>query len=251
MTDHPEGTALRTAVCREPKEDTVRLAYADWLDENGDPERAEFVRLQVALYGRPYWGLCGPRSTHAPACAASAERRHECNAHGAAGDRMRNRAGALFAANWAPWGLEVPGPCTPHGYTGFRVFLSTPDNAVVGSADFERGLVTQVSVPTELFLQTAGALFRRHPITSVVLTDLDACLQNTDNGKVCSQRYHCPIPLYHLLTYDSVAPIDPPATAYWKRWDTRGRAERAWSDACVAHGRARAGLPELTPVEAR
>ncbi len=35
------------AICAEPEDDTVRLVYADWLDENGDPARAEFIRLQV------------------------------------------------------------------------------------------------------------------------------------------------------------------------------------------------------------
>ena len=46
MTD---GDALFAAVLAEPDEDTPRLAYADWLDENGDPARAEFIRVQVAL----------------------------------------------------------------------------------------------------------------------------------------------------------------------------------------------------------
>jgi uncharacterized protein (TIGR02996 family) len=35
------------AICENPEDDTVRLAYADWLDENGDPERAEFIRVHV------------------------------------------------------------------------------------------------------------------------------------------------------------------------------------------------------------
>ena len=41
------------AICENPDDDTVRLVYADWLDENGDPERAEFIRLQIALHGKP------------------------------------------------------------------------------------------------------------------------------------------------------------------------------------------------------
>jgi uncharacterized protein (TIGR02996 family) len=43
---------LRT-ICASPEDDTVRLVYADWLDEHGDPERAEFIRLQVAQGDRP------------------------------------------------------------------------------------------------------------------------------------------------------------------------------------------------------
>jgi uncharacterized protein (TIGR02996 family) len=41
------------AICADPEDDTVRLVYADWLDENGDPERAEFIRLQIAVPLQP------------------------------------------------------------------------------------------------------------------------------------------------------------------------------------------------------
>jgi uncharacterized protein (TIGR02996 family) len=37
------------AIIADPADDTARLVAADWLDENGDPDRAEFVRAQVAL----------------------------------------------------------------------------------------------------------------------------------------------------------------------------------------------------------
>jgi uncharacterized protein (TIGR02996 family) len=38
------------AICANPEDDTVRLVYADWLDEHGDPARAEFIRLQIRLH---------------------------------------------------------------------------------------------------------------------------------------------------------------------------------------------------------
>lgn len=41
--------ALLTAIRANPDEDTPRLVYADWLDENGQPDRAEFIRLQCEL----------------------------------------------------------------------------------------------------------------------------------------------------------------------------------------------------------
>jgi uncharacterized protein (TIGR02996 family) len=37
----------------EPGEDGPRLIYADWLDENGQSDRAEFIRLQCALARLP------------------------------------------------------------------------------------------------------------------------------------------------------------------------------------------------------
>lgn len=38
--------ALLAAILADPDEDTPRLVYADWLQEHGDADRAEFIRLQ-------------------------------------------------------------------------------------------------------------------------------------------------------------------------------------------------------------
>jgi uncharacterized protein (TIGR02996 family) len=44
----PDDAFLR-AIIECPDDDTPRLVYADWLDEHGDPERAEFIRVQCQL----------------------------------------------------------------------------------------------------------------------------------------------------------------------------------------------------------
>jgi uncharacterized protein (TIGR02996 family) len=41
--------ALLRAIWAEPDDDAPRLVYADWLEENGQPERAEFIRVQIEL----------------------------------------------------------------------------------------------------------------------------------------------------------------------------------------------------------
>ena len=41
--------AFLRAILEDPDDDTSRLVYADWLDEHGDPDRAEFIRVQCAL----------------------------------------------------------------------------------------------------------------------------------------------------------------------------------------------------------
>ncbi|MDY3555553.1 TIGR02996 domain-containing protein [Gemmata sp. JC717] len=47
--------SLLAAVLEHPEEDTPRLMYADWLQENGDPDRGQFVRLQVeGAHAEPY-----------------------------------------------------------------------------------------------------------------------------------------------------------------------------------------------------
>ena len=56
--DAQEKTLLQ-AVADDVDNDEPRLAYSDWLDENGDPDRAQFIRVQIDLgpywYMGPYW----------------------------------------------------------------------------------------------------------------------------------------------------------------------------------------------------
>jgi len=48
-----DGDALLKAILAHPEEDTPRLIYADWLQENGQHDRAEFIRL-----------MCRPNMPH-------------------------------------------------------------------------------------------------------------------------------------------------------------------------------------------
>jgi uncharacterized protein (TIGR02996 family) len=51
-----DEAALLAAIREHPEEDTPRLVYADWLDEQGGPEntkRAEFIRVQIELARLP------------------------------------------------------------------------------------------------------------------------------------------------------------------------------------------------------
>lgn len=44
----PDAAFLRS-ILAAPDDDAPRLIYADWLDEHGDADRAEFIRLQIRL----------------------------------------------------------------------------------------------------------------------------------------------------------------------------------------------------------
>src|SRR5437762_1241175 len=41
------------AIRADPDDDAVRLIFADWLEDQGDTPRAEFIRLQVERAGLP------------------------------------------------------------------------------------------------------------------------------------------------------------------------------------------------------
>jgi len=88
----PEQEALLSAVDASPDEDAPRLALADWLHANGDPEWAEYIRLSL-LINRPE--LSGQRR-------ADAEARHRELFHAG---RTRWLAGRP-AANGLSWQFQ-------------------------------------------------------------------------------------------------------------------------------------------------
>ena len=49
----PDQRALFQALLDAPDDDAPRLVYADWLEENGEADRAEFIRVGCALAGIP------------------------------------------------------------------------------------------------------------------------------------------------------------------------------------------------------
>src|SRR5262245_74448 len=79
MNDHDH---LLRAVLAAPDDDHLRLAFADWFEENGDAERAEFIRVQCRLAALPY---------------ATNEMR-----------RLRERQKHLLSANRARWTAAFP-----------------------------------------------------------------------------------------------------------------------------------------------
>lgn len=48
----PEECGLLLAIREDPDDDAPRLIYADWLDDNGQPLRGEFIRAQIANFRR-------------------------------------------------------------------------------------------------------------------------------------------------------------------------------------------------------
>jgi uncharacterized protein (TIGR02996 family) len=55
---HPQVLALLLAAKESPHDDAPRLVLADWLEDHGEPDRAEFVRCQLRLApGSPRLGL--------------------------------------------------------------------------------------------------------------------------------------------------------------------------------------------------
>lgn len=48
-----DNEALLAAILANPADDTARLVYADWLTENGQADRGEFIRIEIELAHTP------------------------------------------------------------------------------------------------------------------------------------------------------------------------------------------------------
>jgi uncharacterized protein (TIGR02996 family) len=90
MTD---GYALLRAIEANPDEDTPRLAYADWLQEHDQPERAELIRLQCEI---------ARRSDRAVPEGERAERYAQIG-------EWKKRVEELLAAHGKAWRNQIPG----------------------------------------------------------------------------------------------------------------------------------------------
>lgn len=148
------GDVLLRDILDNPGDDGLRLIYADWLEDHGDPERAEFVRVQVEL------AMPGPASPYHPDRQAEQHLRwlwrfHPAVARRRAGLRRRERELLAFHA-WGWSGRELP---DLRGVTG------------EGDWTFRRGFVEEVRCPLAAWLAHGPAVVAAHPVTRVVATD--------------------------------------------------------------------------------
>jgi uncharacterized protein (TIGR02996 family) len=150
-----DGQCLLNAIVAHPDDDTPRLVYADWLEEHGDPDRAEFIRLQCE-YAR-----VGP---HAPGARA-----------------LAGRADELWAEH-GHWWLPRRGPridsCRCR--RGFPEYVSIP----AGGFLYRGGRLFEAAPITSLVLNDLGdrmARVARSPLLNR-LRSLTVCDDEAERG---------------------------------------------------------------------
>jgi uncharacterized protein (TIGR02996 family) len=184
------------AICSDPKDDIVRSAFADWLKEHDEERRGEFIRVQIEL-DRLYaeqvelfndetdWHRCtGVAASWCPNCGDCCCRNREdwmndddCPLHCDPSrhcclDRLarriegkREEEAESFDPDWLP---------DFHGRQREWYFHTFPEGQVPDrpfSFVVSRGFVTELRIGTDDCFRYLKVLFRRHPITRVVLTD--------------------------------------------------------------------------------
>lgn len=199
---------LLRAVLENPAEDTVRLAYADEIQDD-EPERAEFIRVQVKIARTP------PEQMR---CAKNNVGTLLSHAGGYLLFTPRCRCAACSLAR-REYKLS-------HRYVVWDWCRGTP----AGSRPvYIRGFVSEIHLPCAAFMAHAEAIFRAHPVVSVVLSDV------------------------RLMQSEYVNHLDPWTFAGlwerlyslsgWKWWHpTKEAASDYLSARCVAYGREKAGL---------
>jgi len=144
------GEALLQDIRDNPADDTPRLVYADWLDEQGEGRRAEFIRDGVEL-------------------AALKDCRHGTfygNCRRCFLKRSLKAAMGKYAVAWSG-GL-------------YSMLVEPGDRFLAGGSlvgnprshwHFDRGFVWKVGCPLAKWLEHGAEIVRRHPVTSVKATD--------------------------------------------------------------------------------
>lgn len=148
MTD---GEALLAAILDAPDDDTPRLVYADWLSENGDEARAEFIRVQVELAQ-----VNAERSQAAPTSSRDGSLWAKQN-------RLRARERELFAHRCQEW--------FPNHTNGEFKWCAGNEQWDRNGCWFTRGLVSEIRLPLAAWEQHAVEIWSRQPVTKCVLTD--------------------------------------------------------------------------------
>ena len=226
MTD---GERLLRAILDQPEEDTPRLLYADWLEESGESEWAEFIRVQCELkrLGPPCYGVG-----------------HECE-----------RCSRLKRAE-RHW-LETNRQGLQAAHPPFMVGLLRQGwDESVPALKFCRGFIESVECPLAAFTEdVALALFSAHPVTAVRLSDRVPVRVANEHGKFPLWgwfREHEPVDaasdlpsvLFDLLSGGT------PNAGRWCRWyATRNASLSALSAAATNWGRGLVGLSPLAAAE--
>lgn len=141
--EHPDWPALLRAVIESPDDDTPRLVAADWLEERGEPARAELIRVQCEL----------ARGGRIRALIA----------------RERKLLGSLSFEK-AQWALDAcPGIVQMLFLPQPRSPLAATQIVGVEQVTFRRGFVERVDCPATEWRNHGAAVVQRSPLRNLVL----------------------------------------------------------------------------------
>jgi len=173
-----DEAALLAAILAFPDEDTPRLIYADWLQEHGQEERAEFVRVQCELAKLPEpEEVTIFRADGGPVCKACMRVRGGsglCRYH-ELGRRERE-----LLRDWTRALLE-PRPPGMYSFMGDgSLGWGTPSGDI--PVEFRRGFVESLTCTAADWFTHGDTIRERHPVTRITLTTRPRLLEDADGA---------------------------------------------------------------------
>lgn len=146
------------SILADPDNDGPRLVYADWLDENGDGARAEFIRLQIES-ARLHAAVARWSSTPSNKPGGSAEDGGKAGAQLAMAQTIDRRAHMLWKKlSPLPW---------PYA---FLHQLRAKENTFKRWMLVSRGFVESITLSWPDWLTHAAAILAATPLREVTLT---------------------------------------------------------------------------------
>ncbi|HJZ93978.1 MAG TPA: TIGR02996 domain-containing protein [Gemmataceae bacterium] len=217
-----EVQVLTRSVLEAPADDAPRLVIADWYEEYGDKDRADFIRIQCEI-----------------ARLEPSVIKRVGNAHV---DRDFFRLSSLREKEEAILGPSVIPARSRFKWLGFSY------TAGLG-VRFHRGFVDKIALPFDAFWRNATKYFSKQPITQVALSD--KWPKQFSCGRWGLSAYpdrffpkgREPSVVSHDALPDSIC--DEIGTAGWNSWYSPKNARTAMNWGLVKFGRQKVGLAKL------
>lgn len=169
MCDMNDRTALLSAILSNPDDDTPRLVFADFLQENGEDDRAEFIRAQLLLEATRVVCLTPVKLNQ------YAKRRcRKCRVC-AASDVERN----VFRDHWREL---VPKQFTSPVVRCRDVYITNAHDGWTEFARIVRGFTFSIECPTDDFLTHGRSILAQHPVTTITLPEFRVEIDEPGEG---------------------------------------------------------------------
>lgn len=227
--------ALLRAVLVNPADDLPRMVYADWLEERGQPERADFIRVQIELERREW--RYDPEVGHT--CDLDG---CEICSDGHDYKRLKKRERKGFKKNRYDL-FESPFADDPGSY----IVWQHGDPLI--EWDWSRGFVSEVRLHSAMWARFGSLLVSNHPVQVVALTDLIPKHYHRVSFEVWGWRstnvgrpFDIPHPVWSMM-----AEMFPSIVfGAWRDFTSEGEAFLALSLSALNVERRKLGLPLLT-----
>lgn len=191
-----DRAAFMRAIIAAPDDDLPRLIFADWLDEQGEPEWAEFIRVQCELAAitdeqsceRDYYVSIGC------SCRGCALRRREREIW-----FDSNRKSPFIAKTWFPIGGLTSDP-----YLSEDIQWHWYNDTADISGDMRRGFVEEITCSWDDWQAHAAAIMAATPLRRVRLITMPEHNGFIFYGTDGWRTHH-----YPGITFDLPHPVDP------------------------------------------